>query len=317
MRIATIDLGSNTVRLLVVETEGCGRWRTLEEAQTVTRLGEGLALSGRLGEAPAARTAGVVARYAATANRLGADTLVIVATSAVREAANGAEFARHVAAQAGHPVRVVPGDVEARLALRGVMHGLGAMTGSVLVFDIGGGSTEFIRAREGVLEAAVSLRLGVVPLVERFQAYDEIATHVRARLAAELPPHIMEPAPDLLVGTAGTVTTLAALDLGLRRYDATRVQSHRLTRAAVEAQLTRLRALSVAQRAALPCLEPGRADVIIPGTAILLETMTAARADALVVSDYGVREGILAEALDGHADACRGGGFLDTSGGAP
>ena len=298
MRIATIDLGSNTVRLLVVETDGPTRWRTLEEAQTVTRLAEGAAASGEIADAPAARTARVVAQYAAVAARHRADEVLIVATSAVREARNGAAFAREVAELAGHPVRVVPGEAEARLALRGVLHGLGTTpAGRVLVFDIGGGSTEFIRARDGVLESAISLRLGVVPLVERFASYDDVAAHVRGRLAAELPPAILTPPPDLLVGTAGTVTTLAALDLGLERYDAAVVQGHRLTRAAVERQLVRLLSLSVAERAELPCLEPGRADVIVPGTAILLETMRAAGADSIVVSDHGVREGILVEAL--------------------
>ncbi len=176
------------------------------------------------------------ARAPAPARRGGA---WIVATSAVREASNGRDFARHVSDLAGHPVRVVPGDAEARLALRGVMHALRGAAGGepsqknpeknpsgsaepgqdVLVFDIGGGSTEFIRARDGVLQAAVSLRLGVVPLVEQFRDYEDIARHVRARLEAEVPPGIARPTPDLLVGTAGTVTTVAALDLGLERYD--------------------------------------------------------------------------------------------------
>jgi len=305
--------------LLVVETEAGRGWRILEEAQTVTRLAEGLAETGRLGEVPAARTARVVAQYAARAAGHRAETLVIVATSAVREASNGRDFARHVSDLAGHPVRVVPGDAEARLALRGVMHALRGAAGGepsqknpeknpsgsaepgqdVLVFDIGGGSTEFIRARDGVLQAAVSLRLGVVPLVEQFRDYEDVARHVRARLEAEVPPGIARPTPDLLVGTAGTVTTVAALDLGLERYDAARVQGHRLRRAAVERELARLLPLTVAERASLPCLEPGRADVIVPGIAILLETMTLTGAESLVVSDDGLREGILVEALCG------------------
>jgi len=287
------------VRLLVVETAGGRGWRILEEAQTVTRLAEGLAETGRLGEVPAARTARVVAQYAATAAGHGAEKLVIVATSAVREARNGGDFARQVGALAGHPVRVVPGDAEARLVLRGVMHGLGVTPSNLLVFDIGGGSTEFIRASGGVLQAAVSLRLGVVQLAERFRDYADVAQHVRARLATEVPGQIARPTPDHLVGTAGTVTTVAALDLGLERYDPSRVQGHRLARDAVERQLARLLPLSVAERAALPCLEPGRADVIVPGIAIVLETMTLTGAESLVVSDDGLREGILVETLCG------------------
>jgi exopolyphosphatase/guanosine-5'-triphosphate,3'-diphosphate pyrophosphatase len=307
--------------LLVVETQAGRGWRILEEAQTVTRLAEGLAETGRLGEVPAARTARVVAQYAARAAGHRAEKLVIVATSAVREASNGRDFARHVSDLAGHPVRVVPGDAEARLALRGVMYGFArraegepsqknpkladwksgtpTVAGTLLLFDIGGGSTEFIRARDGVLQAAVSLRLGVVPLVEQFRDYEGVARHVRARLEAEVPPGIARPTPDLLVGTAGTVTTVAALDLGLERYDAARVQGHRLRRAAVERELARLLPLTLAERASLPCLEPGRADVIVPGIAILLETMTLTGAESLVVSDDGLREGILIETLCG------------------
>ena len=304
VRLATIDLGTNTVRLLVADVTGAGRWRVVEADQRVTRLGEGLAASGRLGEAPAARTAAVVAEYVARARRAGAERLSIVATSAVREAANGREFAAALEQATGEQVTVVSGEREAALTLAGVLGGVGdgaGVDGDTLVFDIGGGSTEYVLARAGKMVAGVSLRLGVVDLTERhpfpgpveparYRAlYDEIA----ARLAAGVPAAIRAARVGRLVGTAGTPTTLAALDLGLVAYDPPRVQGHVLSRAAIEAQRARLGALTVAERAALPCLEKGRADLIVPGTAIVLATLDLVGAERMVVSDWGLREGIL------------------------
>jgi exopolyphosphatase/guanosine-5'-triphosphate,3'-diphosphate pyrophosphatase len=305
-RLATIDLGSNTVRYLCVDVEGTGDWRAVDQAQRVTRLGEGLAASGRLGEAPMARTAAAVAEYAERARRLGAGDVRVVATSAVREATNGSEFAAAIERATGLAVRIVSGEAEARLTVRGVLHGLRGLADPMLVFDIGGGSTEFILSRSGGVATAISLRLGVVPLSERYpflgpvewRRYGDMSSEIRDRLERELPPSLSAAGVGTLVGTAGTVTTLAALDLGLSDYDAGRVQGHRLTRAAIEAQLRRLGALSLDGRAALPCLEPGRADLIVPGIAIVTATMDRFGVADLVVSDWSLREGIVAELVD-------------------
>jgi exopolyphosphatase / guanosine-5'-triphosphate,3'-diphosphate pyrophosphatase len=296
------------VRLLVADAEAGGTtWRPLDADQRVTRLGEGMRTTGRLGDAPAARTAATVVEYVERARRAGATRVEIVATSAVREAANGAAFATRLERAAGARVRIISGDEEARLTLRGIVHGLGARAGTMLAFDIGGGSTEFILAHGGVLAAAVSLRLGVVALAERFpfrepvdaQRLSALEQEVVEQLARELPAAIAGARVDELVGSAGTVTTLAALDLGLAAYDAARVQGHVLARGAIESQRARLAALDVAARAALPCLEPGRADLILPGVAIVLATMSRLRCERLVVSDWGLREGILSEIVAG------------------
>lgn len=305
MRIAAIDLGTNTVRLLVAEVAVGGDWRPVLADQRVTRLGEGLAAAGRLGEPAARRTADAVAAYLEQARAAGAERLVVVATSAVREAANGAAFTAALERRTGVPVQVISGDEEARLTLAGVRRGLdrrAPASSLMLVFDIGGGSTEFILACGETVLAASSLRLGVVPLAERFPfdgpvdwpRYNAMAIEIRDRLAGEVAAAIRGGRPERLVGTAGTVTTLAALDLGLTVYDPGRVQGHALTRAAVERLLARLGGLSAAERGRLPCLEPGRADLIVAGTAIVLATMALVDVDVLVVSDAGLREGILA-----------------------
>ena len=288
----------------MVEASGAA-WRALHEEQRVTRLGEGQAGTGILQPAAMRRTAEVVAAFAGRAEDLGVRDVRIVATSAVREAANGAEFLAQVRSLSGRQVRVISGEDEARLTLLGVSEGLPDLRGDFLLFDIGGGSTEFVLSRAGRAAQAVSVKLGVVELAERFMdqgpvdpaRYDAMAALVGARLAAGLTESILRHGAPALVGGAGTVTTLAALDLGLESYDPARVHGHRLTRAAVAGLGGRLAAQSLAERAALPCLEPGRADLIVPGSAICLEALDRLGFDALVVSDRGLREGILCEIL--------------------
>jgi exopolyphosphatase / guanosine-5'-triphosphate,3'-diphosphate pyrophosphatase len=306
MRLGAIDVGSNTVRLLVADIIGGGTWRIADQDQTITRLGENLARTGALGEAPMARTLAAVSDYVAHAQRLGASRIRIVATSAVREASNGRVFAAEVERATGRRVEVVSGEVEARLTLLGVRHGLGRLPGPMLTFDIGGGSTEYVLSEGDAIRSMISLRLGVVPLAERFpfpgvadlERYRELYNEVRRRLDDELPETIRSARVAHLVGTAGTVTALAALDLGLVRYDPERVQGHVLARAAIERLLGRLCGLTVGERAMLPCLEPGRADLIIPGTAIVMATLDQIGIDGLRVSEYSLREGVLVDAIE-------------------
>jgi exopolyphosphatase/guanosine-5'-triphosphate,3'-diphosphate pyrophosphatase len=297
-RLAAIDLGTNTVRLLVVETDGAGGFTVIDEAQQITRLGQGRAATGRLAPGPMERTAAVVGEYATRAVRQGAARVLVVATSAVREAANGREFVARLERLVGQPIRVIPGQDEARLALLGVRRGLGPLRGIVAVLDIGGGSTELVRARDGRLEASVSLPVGVVALAEEGGSYADMARGVAGRLRRDLPAEFRSPRIEQLIGTAGTVTTMAALDLALPAWDSRRIHGHTLTRPAIERLRDRLLPLTVEEIANLPCLEPGRADVIRPGIAITLAVLDVLGLDRLCVSEAGLREGILAEALD-------------------
>ena len=195
-----------------------------------------------------ARTLAAIRAYVERGVGLGARDIHIVATSAVREASNGRAFASAIEAATGRRVDVVSGETEARLTLRGVRCALGALAGSVLTFDIGGGSTEYVLADGDSIRSMASLRLGVVPLAERFPfpgpvdapRYRALCDEIRGRLDGELPAAIRTARVRHLVGTAGTVTTLAALDLGLVRYDETRVQGHVLSRAAVDRLAARL-----------------------------------------------------------------------------
>lgn len=304
-RLAAIDLGSNTIRLLVVETSGAGEWRALDQLQAITRLGERLDADSGLAEPAMKRTVDAVAKCCARAESLGAGEVLIVATSAVREARNRDTFLDLVHRTTGREVRVVSGEEEARLALLGALHGLEIRSGSLLLMDIGGGSTEFVLARGGAVVSAVSLPLGVVPLTERYMTedpvdwnrYAEMARAVRDRLAREALPSFSGSRPDSMLGTAGTVTALAALDQDLPAYDSEKVHGYVIARHRIERLLARLGAMPVAARAALLCLEPGRADVLIAGITICLAAMAAFRFHSMTVSDFGLREGILIERL--------------------
>jgi len=305
--LATIDLGTNTVRLLVVETGGAGRWRVLAQDQIITRLGEGAAAAGRLGEVPMGRTVEVVTAFCRQAESLGASEIVIVATSAVREAANRQRFLERVRRATGRDVRVVAGEEEARLSFLGVLSGIEEINGELILIDIGGGSTEFTLARNREIVTALSVPLGVVPLAERYMnqgpvdwaRYAEMDREARARLAREVLPSFRASRPGRMVGIAGTITALAALDQALAVYDPDKVQGYMLRRHRVERLLARLGALSLAARADLPGLDPGRADLIIPGIAVCLAAMDAFGFDSLLVSEFALREGILVDYLAG------------------
>lgn len=252
-----------------------------------------------------ARALAAVRAYRDRARALGAARILLVATAAVRQAENRDELLRQLAAERDLDVRVVSGEEEARLTLLGVASGLPPMAAPYGVLDIGGGSTELTMARGADAVRAVSVPLGVVALTEGFLRADPVdwreyracAAHVAERLEREMWPALRPLAPDRLVGTAGTITTLAALDLDLAVYDAARVQGYRLARARIAALLARLGALTLAERAGLPVLEPGRADLIIPGIAITLAVLDGLGLTELIVSDTGLREGILLDAV--------------------
>jgi exopolyphosphatase/guanosine-5'-triphosphate,3'-diphosphate pyrophosphatase len=304
-RLAAIDLGSNTIRLLVADADATNGLRPVHGEQVVARLGQGLARSGVLALEAMERALTAVRAYRDRARGLGAGRVLVVATAALRQARNRDEFLGRLAAEAGVVARVASGVEEARLTLLGVASALPPPAGVYVVLDIGGGSTELIVAGGGRSAGAVSLTLGCVGLVERFLRADPVdwaeyaacAAHVAGRLAAEAWPEIRPLGPRLVVGTAGTITTLAALDLGLTAYDAARVQGHRLAVGRIEALLHWLGALPLAERARLPGLEPGRADLIIPGIAVTLGVLAGLDLPELLVSDSGLREGILLDAV--------------------
>jgi exopolyphosphatase/guanosine-5'-triphosphate,3'-diphosphate pyrophosphatase len=273
VRVAAVDLGTNSTRLLVADVNG-----ELEEVVrrlVITRLGEGVDERRRLLPLPIARVRNVLSDYRRELEALGAERTLCIGTSAVRDAENGEAFLGEIEWSYGFTTRLLSGEEEAELTLRGI----GVVEAGTLVVDIGGGSTELQVAGTDV---RTSLDIGCVRMTERF---GEDVGAVRAYVRRLLPEARVERA----IGVAGTVTTIAALDLGLTEYDPDRTHGHVLTTSAVEEQTARLAALSVEERAEV--VEPGRAPVIVAGAAILTEVLAFYGLDAIEASERDILHG--------------------------
>lgn len=306
MRVAAIDLGTNTLRLLVGELGGVGGFRPVFAAQEITRLGQGLLPERELQPEPIRRNLAALLRFRVVAESHGASEVTVVGTSALREAKNREMFLARARRETGLEVRVISGEEEARLTLLGVRAGLGVARGRLLLMDIGGGSTEFVLAEGSEILATVSTGLGAVKLTEAYVKNDPPSAgdldQVRGVVAGRVARVRAQELPglghgEILVGTAGTVTSLAALDLQLDPYDPERVNGHCLTRERVEGLIRELARLPLARRRKLPGLEPGRADVIVAGAVVCLTAMDSLGFTDITVSEGGLREGILLDRL--------------------
>jgi len=299
VRVAAVDLGTNSTRLLVADVED-GRLDEVARRLKITRLGEGVDERKRLLPAPIARVRNVLTDFRREAERLGAERTLAVATSAVRDAENGEAFLGEVEWSYGFQTRLLSGDEEAQLTFRGVSTGRDVAE-DTLVIDIGGGSTELVVGGPDGLRFHDSLDLGAVRLTERFlhsdpSADDELdacAAAVRGLLDERVPQEVR---PQTAIGVAGTITSIAALDLGLAEYDPDRVHGHRLSREGVVTQLERLASLPLAERREIPALDPDRAPVIVAGTVILREVLDHFDLDGLEASERDILDGAALEA---------------------
>ncbi|MFZ5895952.1 MAG: Ppx/GppA family phosphatase [Myxococcota bacterium] len=299
-RVGAIDIGTNSVLLLIASVGD--ELVPLVERATITRLGEGVDRTRRLDPAASARTLACLADYARELREHGVDALDVVGTSAMRDAVGGEAFVAEAERLLGVKPRTIAGLEEAALTFTGSLSGLG-LQGAVSVFDVGGGSTEIIHGHAGAAVSpgnSISLDIGSVRLFERHVRSDPAAPSELARVRADIDAALVT-APrgesaNTLVGVAGTVTSIAAIELELDSYDPARVHGYTLSRDSVERVATRLAALPLSARRNLPGLDPKRADVIVVGAEIVLRVMTWAAAESLRVSDRGVRWG-LAELL--------------------
>jgi exopolyphosphatase/guanosine-5'-triphosphate,3'-diphosphate pyrophosphatase len=319
MRVATIDIGTNSVLLLVAERRNGAVVPVLERA-TITRLGRGVDKTRVFDPAAVEATLACLAAYAEEIRGAGVTRVDVVGTSAMRDARGGEDFRDRAAALLGVAPRIISGHEEAELTFAGALSGL-EIEGPALVFDLGGGSTELIRGevRAGVstLASALSIDVGSVRLTERCLPSDppstaeiaEVRRTTRALLDAAL---VTLGAPETaaqLVGVAGTVTTLAAFALGVAPYDPSRIHGARISAETIARSVHDLAALTVAQRRALPTIDPKRADVIVAGAVITDEILTWSRPFTrgdLLVSDRGVRWGLAARLLEGSTIAASG-----------
>jgi len=292
---AAIDIGTNTVLLVVAERGADGRFTPLVERAEITRLGKGVDASGLLQAENITRTADVVGRFATEARKLGAKQIACVATSAARDAKNGSEFFNAIAQHAQLEPEIISGDDEAQFAYLAAERDFGS--GAKVVIDIGGGSTEFVFGTNGRVAFRRSFDLGSVRLTERHVKHDPPTNSERDAVQSELDRAFAalparEPNAEV-VGVAGTATNVFTVERGVHPYDASRAHGQLLSRGEVESCAERLWSLRVDDRKKLPGMVAERADVLATGAMILARALAALDAAAVRISDRGVRWGLL------------------------
>ena len=295
-RYAVIDVGTNSVKLHVAERTTGGGWRTVVDRAEVTRLGEGLASGGALGRAPIARTVDAIAGMADEAHRLGTVAIAAVGTAGMRMATNSSELVDAVRERCGVGIDVISGDDESRLASLAATSDLGP-TGTLVVFDTGGGSSQLTFSHDGVVDERFSVDVGAVRFTEAFGLdgpVDDLGPALAA-IGADLGRLDGRPAPDLVVGLGGVHTNLAAVRHGLTSYDADVVHGTVLDRAEVDRQIELYRTGTADERRAIPGLQPARAEVILAGACIVRTVLDKLGVDRVRVSDRGLRHGVLVE----------------------
>ena len=298
-RVAAIDCGTNSIRLLVADVDQTARTLVdLDRRMVIVRLGQDVDRTGRLAPEALERTFAACDEYARVIADLGAQTVRFVATSASRDASNRDEFVAGVRERLGVDPEVIPGAEEAALSFTGAVRGLPTLVAPVVVVDIGGGSTEFVRGTES-LESAWSVNVGCVRMTERHLRSDpptvaeiQAATSDIDRAIDEAAEHVDLGAIASLVGVAGSVTTVAALHLGLAEYDSNAIHASTLPADAVRTLSDELLAMTRQQRAQLAVMHPGRVDVIGAGALVLRRIVDRTGVSSLTVSETDILDGI-------------------------
>lgn len=296
-RRAVIDVGTNSVKFCIGERGEDGGWRTIVDRAEVTRLGEGLRETGRLSPEPADRTIDAIAGMAEEARRTDAPEITAVGTAGLRIASNATGFLDEVAFRCGVRIEVISGEQESRLAYLAVKAGIGQTEGTLVVFDTGGGSSQFTFGHADVVEERWSVNVGAVGFSERFGldqvVSDDVLASTFEAIAADLERLDGRPTPDRLVAIGGAVTNLAAVKHELGTYDADLVRGTVLDRAEIDRQIELYRTRTADERRQIVGLQPKRAEVILAGACIVRTVLTKLGSDSLTVSDRGLRHGLL------------------------
>lgn len=300
-RVAAIDIGSNSIRQIVADVAPHGKIRVVDEMKAAPRLGAGMTEDGELGEDSVRRAVDAIVRMTTLARQLGATRIEAVATSAVRDAGNAGLFVDAVRREAGLRVRVLSGDEEARLSYRSALAHFDLASGRAVVADIGGGSLELAHSASGVLDCLVSFPFGALRLTEQYLSPEcrhkdvrRLRKAVRAELRRHVPARAWRGAQ--FIGSGGTFTNLASMILARQgMLTAQTVHGTRVSRADLEHVLDGLQDTTLEERMAVAGLSPNRADIIVAGLAVVAEVMARLDTRELVVSTYGIREGLLLE----------------------
>ena len=304
-RFAFIDIGTNTILCLIAELKNDGSFDVLDDLAEITRLGQGVHQTCRISPEGEERSLKVLQRYLERCKHLNVEEIIAVGTSALRDARNSAEVRARFKEQLGLDVRVISGDEEAACSFLAVQQGLPLNRRELLVVDVGGGSTELIRGNAAGVVEAISINVGSVRLTEQFLHSDPVQSEECEKMVVaiekeltRLPNQWLKDNSILtLVGIAGTFTTLSAVEKKLVCYTHGEVHGSRLTLIEVRRQVALFQGKPITERKAIPGLEPKRADVILAGACLIERVMTLFHSERVIVSDQGVRYGLLHECL--------------------
>jgi len=298
-RCAVIDVGTNSVKFHIGERDGSGRWHTILDRAEITRLGEGLHERGEIGREALERTVTAIQAMLDEAERDGARAIAAVGTAGLRMARNGDDVLASIRERTGIDVEVISGEVEARLAYLAARAGLDLGEGSLVVFDTGGGSTQFTFGHGSQVDERFSVEVGAVRYTERFglakAVTPEVLGEALSAVADDLSRLDGRPSPDALVGMGGAVTNIAAVHHGLTTYDPDVVQGTVLDRAEIARQIELYRSRDAEGRRAIAGLQPKRSDVILAGACIVATVMDKLGSPTVMVSDRGLRHGLLVD----------------------
>ena len=299
VRYAVIDAGTNSIKFHIGEHDTGGKWRTVVDRAELTRLGEGLAQQGVIIAAALERTAAAIAAMVDEAKRHGVRAIAAVGTAGLRIAANGNQVVAAIQARTGVHIEVISGEEEARLAYVAARAGLGWDKGSLVVFDTGGGSSQFTFGHDSSVDDRFSVDVGAVRYTERYRldgaVSPEVLREAMAAISADLSRIAGRPVPDALVAMGGAVTNITAVSHRLATYDAALVQGTVLDRAEIDRQIELYRSRDADARRAIVGLQPKRAEVILAGACIVRTVIEKLGKQSFTVSDRGLRHGVLAE----------------------
>jgi exopolyphosphatase/guanosine-5'-triphosphate,3'-diphosphate pyrophosphatase len=303
-RYAVIDVGTNSVKFHIGERQADDSWTTLADRAEITRLGEGLDETGKLGERPIERTLEAIAGMANEASRNGVEEIVAVGTAGLRIAPNSAALVDAVRDRTGIEIDVIDGEEEGRLAYLAVKSGLGIGQGSLVVFDTGGGSSQFTFGIGEQVDERFSVNVGATRFTEHYGldgvvSKDALASAMDA-IAADLVRLDGRPTPESLVGMGGAITNLTAVKHGLSEYDSAVVQGTVLDLAEIDRQIELYRTLTSDERHKIVGLQPKRGEVILAGACIVRTVVTKLGRESLTVSDHGLRHGLLIDRFGDH-----------------
>ena len=298
-RYAVIDVGTNSIKFHIGARSPDGDWTAVADRAELTRLGEGMADTGRISDAALDRTVTAIADMAAEAKRMGVRAIAAVGTAGLRIAANAAQAISAIRERTGVQVEVISGEEEARLAFLATTASLDAIQGTIAVFDTGGGSSQFTFGHGGNVDERFSVDVGAARYTERFgldrAVSEDVVREAMAAISDDLDRLDGRQSPDALVGMGGAVTNITAVSLSMAEYDPLRVQGAVLTSDEIDRQINLYRSRDADGRRSIIGLQPKRAEVILAGACIVRTVMLKLGRTSLVISDRGLRHGLLTE----------------------